>query len=56
MKKFFEPFMGLIFATLSFEMIQDVIVAIIIAFFGAIAGWIARKLCESVYKKFFEKK
>ena len=53
-QKALEPVTGFILAAASWDIVGNILLSTTIAFFGGIAAWMAKKLCEYFYKKWKE--
>lgn len=48
MKKFFEPITGIISGGVTFTIMDDILTAIVVAFFTGAAAWLGKELCVHV--------
>lgn len=46
---------GITTSLLSWEVWQNIFLSFLLAFIGAVAAWLARKLCDLLYRKYFLK-
>lgn len=47
---------GIVSSVVSFEIWQSILTSFCVAFVGGVAAWLAKKICESVFKKMQSKK
>jgi phosphate/sulfate permease len=54
--RIFTPLLGFVLGFVSWESFQSIIYSLIIAFIGGIVAWLAKFLCDTLYKIFKNRK
>jgi phosphate/sulfate permease len=50
--RIFTPILGFVLGLVSWESFQSIIYSLIIAFVGGVVAWLAKFLCDTLYKLF----
>ena len=54
--KILTPLFGFVLGLISWESFQSVLYSLVIAFIGGIVAWLAKFLCDALYRIFKNKK
>ena len=54
--KILTPLFGFVLGLISWESFQSVLYSLVIAFIGGIVAWLAKFLCDTLYRMFKNKK